>query len=91
MNYRKVFKSSNTVSKDAYFQLQVKFEKDHREGNDVMNYPQMAIFIREKLKVMENIQALIFGQYVKTRTPATVEGCLNVINQYVLVKRILLS
>ena len=91
MNYRKVFKSSNTVSKDAYFQLQVKFEKDHREGNDVINYPQMAIFIREKLKVMENIQALIFGQYVKTRTPATVEGCLNVINQYVLVKRILLS
>ena len=79
------------MAKEAYFQLQIKFEKDHREGIDVIKYEDMTKHIRDRLCIFENIQALIFGQYVQTGESATVDGCLKVINQYVLTKKILLA
>lgn len=89
MNYRKLFKKSYSVSKGCYYMLQTKFEAEHRRGKDMIDYYQMTTYMRERMEVMEHIQGLIYGQIISINQEVTVDKCLKVIDEFVLVKKIL--
>ena len=91
MSYRKLFKKSYSLSKKSYYLLQNKFESEHRKNNSMIDYYSMAAYMREKMEVMEHIQGLIYGEFIDTHEVVTTDTWLKNIDEYVLVKKILLA
>ena len=56
MSYRKPLKNSLTLSNHSFSTLQYKFEKEYKDDVKLLEYQEMAIFMRSELKVCENIK-----------------------------------
>lgn len=77
------------LSKHSYQLLQNKFEEEQRNGTVTIPYENMAVYMRENMHVMDNLQALIYGMSLRTQLPVSNDEALANINEYVLVKKIL--
>ena len=62
LNYRREKQEVNRVSVQTYKDLLSKFEMDVREGKEVIEFEELAEHMRDKMKILNKIQGIVFGK-----------------------------
>ena len=85
MKYRKIQKKSLKISPESYKLLQQKFQSEHLKGKVMIQYYDLALYMRDKLHVLYHISELIYNN----NPDVFPKQSMAIIDEYVLIKRIL--
>ena len=68
MTMRKEKPAINRVSSKTFKTMHERFEIDHRENKEVIEFGDLSLQMREKMKIIPKIQATVFGKSVDKET-----------------------
>ena len=87
MKYRKIQKKSLKISSKSYVMIQRMFDEHNRRGSSIIQFGDFVVAVRDEMNVFDYIVAMIYSNN-KDLTPKI---CMELIDEYVLIKRILKS